>query len=157
VSKSIKSVKHYTTGVFIFTNSLPKKVLLVHHKAYDKWMQPGGHQEEWENPIEAAIREVHEETGIDITSYMGMSHPIDENASLIPQPAYLLECKIPKRGKEPEHYHLEQSYVVHMPEQPVHHKDHGTHNAKWLTSEQISELPMFENVRMIVEQEMSQV
>jgi 8-oxo-dGTP pyrophosphatase MutT (NUDIX family) len=150
-----KPLKHYTASVFIFTNQLPAKVLLIHHKKFNKWMQPGGHQEEYENPVEAAIREVKEETGLDITPYLANSHPIDDHASLIPQPAYLLECLIPKHGKEPEHYHLEQSYVVRIPDLPIPKKAHDEHGAKWLQAEELDGLDMFPNVRMIVQQELS--
>lgn len=40
------------------------KILLVKHKKFEKWVQPGGHIEENETPEEAAVREVFEETGI---------------------------------------------------------------------------------------------
>src|SRR6266700_2658114 len=129
MSKHPKVIKHYTASAFVFTNTLPAKALLVHHKKLDKWMQPGGHQEEYENPVEAVIREVKEETGMDIEPYLATTHPIDDHASLIPQPAYLLECLIPKHGKNAEHYHLEQSYVVRIPEQPI--PKTADHEARW--------------------------
>jgi 8-oxo-dGTP pyrophosphatase MutT (NUDIX family) len=157
VTKHTKPLKHYTSSAFVFTNQLPAKVLLVHHKKFDKWMQPGGHQEEWENPVEAAIREVMEETGIDIAPYLASAHPIDEHAALIPQPAYLLECLIPKHGHEPEHYHLEQSYVVRIPETPVPRKAHSEHGARWFQAEELDGIDMFPNVRMIVQQELAKV
>jgi len=40
------------------------KILLVKHKKFEKWVQPGGHIEENETPEEAAVREAFEETGI---------------------------------------------------------------------------------------------
>lgn len=42
------------------------KVLLVYNKKLEKWLQPGGHIEGFETPIETAIRETLEETGIKI-------------------------------------------------------------------------------------------
>ena len=39
------------------------KVLLVFHPHIKSWFQPGGHIDDGESPIEAAIREVYEETG----------------------------------------------------------------------------------------------
>jgi 8-oxo-dGTP pyrophosphatase MutT (NUDIX family) len=149
-------IKHYTASVFIFTDSIPRKVLLVHHKKFDKWMQPGGHQEEHENPIETAIREVHEETGLDITPYLGVVNPIDDIAGFIPRPQYLLEEKIVKHGKEPEHYHLDQVYHVRIPEQPPAVSKRESHDVRWFTSEEASALPMFDNVRMLVKQELAQ-
>ena len=43
-----------------------KELLLVYNKRYGKWLQPGGHSEGDETPLQTAIREVKEETGIDI-------------------------------------------------------------------------------------------
>jgi len=42
------------------------KVLLMYNRKLNKWLQPGGHIIGLETPIEACIREVKEETGIDI-------------------------------------------------------------------------------------------
>lgn len=42
------------------------EVLLMYNRKLNKWLQPGGHIIGLETPIEACIREVKEETGIDI-------------------------------------------------------------------------------------------
>ena len=43
-----------------------KKVLLIKHKKIGLWLPPGGHIDENETPEQAAIREIKEETGLDI-------------------------------------------------------------------------------------------
>lgn len=42
------------------------ETLLMYNKKLGKWLQPGGHIEDHETPIETCIREAKEETGIDI-------------------------------------------------------------------------------------------
>ncbi len=42
------------------------KILLVYHRKFGKYLQPGGHIEDGEEAHETATREVFEETGIQI-------------------------------------------------------------------------------------------
>lgn len=42
-----------------------KELLVIYNKKLGKWLQPGGHIEGEETPIETAMREVKEETGVD--------------------------------------------------------------------------------------------
>jgi len=69
--------KRFTASVYIrhpLTNGA--SVLLAFHKRFDLWVPVGGELEEDETPSEGAIREVREETGLEIPSadhlrYMG--------------------------------------------------------------------------------------
>lgn len=58
----------WTGGVRAIVLDEDKRILLVrqHHDGKDIWMVPGGGIEDDENAAEAAIREVKEETGLDI-------------------------------------------------------------------------------------------
>ena len=53
----------YTASVFIVHDN---KVLLHMHKKFGIWLQPGGHIELDEDPVQAVMREAKEETGLDI-------------------------------------------------------------------------------------------
>lgn len=70
-------MKHFCASAFII-NPENKKILLVKHSDYDKWLQPGGHIEEDETPEEAAVREVFEETGLKI-KLIGEHFPREED------------------------------------------------------------------------------
>jgi 8-oxo-dGTP pyrophosphatase MutT (NUDIX family) len=48
---------------FVIDNN---SILLIFHKKFGKYLQPGGHIEGDEEPYQTAIREVLEETGIEI-------------------------------------------------------------------------------------------
>ena len=55
--------RHFTVAVFVVWEG---KVLLHHHRKLGMWLPPGGHIERDELPDEAAVREVLEETGIEV-------------------------------------------------------------------------------------------
>ncbi|MBU3611467.1 NUDIX hydrolase [Polynucleobacter sp. MG-27-Goln-C1] len=60
------------------------RVLLIFHPFIKKWFQPGGHIDDGEYPIDAAIREVYEETGVLCRSIEGQLNPIDVDLHEIP-------------------------------------------------------------------------
>ncbi|QIN83700.1 NUDIX domain-containing protein [Rubrobacter tropicus] len=57
------SGRHFTVAVFVVRDG---KVLLHHHRKLGMWLPPGGHIERDELPDEAAVREVREETGVEV-------------------------------------------------------------------------------------------
>ena len=57
-------IRHFTSTGIVVANG----ATLVHwHKKVQAWLAPGGHVEPNEDPVQATIREVKEETGLDVT------------------------------------------------------------------------------------------
>jgi ADP-ribose pyrophosphatase YjhB (NUDIX family) len=56
----------YTIGAFAIILDSQDRVLLCHRRDYDLWNLPGGGVEANEAPWECVIREVKEETGLDV-------------------------------------------------------------------------------------------
>ena len=54
--------RHFTVTGFVVHND---HTLLHWHPKVKAWLPPGGHIEENEDPVEAAIREIKEESGVD--------------------------------------------------------------------------------------------
>lgn len=54
-------IRHFTATAFVVDGS---RTLLHWHRRLQQWMPPGGHIELNEDPVQAVLREVHEETGI---------------------------------------------------------------------------------------------
>ena len=55
-------IRHFTaTGIVLHQDS----VLLIEHAKLGWWMPPGGHIDPDEDPVQAVLREVREETGLE--------------------------------------------------------------------------------------------
>ncbi|XMB65897.1 NUDIX domain-containing protein [Mycoplasmatota bacterium zrk1] len=57
--------KHFCVTTYIVDRKY-NKCLMIFHKKLNKWIPPGGHIEPNEGPVEAALREVKEETGLTV-------------------------------------------------------------------------------------------
>lgn len=139
--------KHATATVFVFSDEHPTRLLLMHHKKFDRWMPPGGHQELLENPYEAAIREVHEETGVDVSAAFSSPIELDAQSRILPLPRFVLEESIAAYGDKPAHFHIDSVYAVRVPHQSPTHQQAEAHDAGWFTKEELATLPLFDNVR----------
>jgi len=89
----------FTVEVFLVYKD---RVLLRKHDKYGFWLSVGGHIELSEDPIEAAIREVKEEVGLDVEIVGNEAPPIDAGDTyreLMP-PIYMNRHNIGKAGHE---------------------------------------------------------
>ncbi|MGA0277065.1 MAG: NUDIX hydrolase [Candidatus Kariarchaeum pelagius] len=98
--------KHFTATTYIVHANQPI-TLLHYHRKLRTWLPPGGHLEKNETPFEAAIREIHEETGIqyhELEFFLNGEKPrkLDDKASILEMPHLLLSELI-----EENHYHLD--------------------------------------------------
>jgi len=84
------------------------KALLIFHPYIKQWFQPGGHIDDGELPIEAAIREVYEETGILCELTEDRLDPIDIDLHEIPAN--------PKKG-EGTHLHIDLLFLLQVIEE----------------------------------------
>jgi 8-oxo-dGTP pyrophosphatase MutT (NUDIX family) len=94
---------HFTASAWVFGPQMDQ-VLLLHHRALNKWLQPGGHLEADDHSLlEAARREALEECGL-----RGLA-PLAEGI-------FDLDVHvIPVRGEVPEHLHhdIRFAFVAH--------------------------------------------
>lgn len=97
---------HLTGSAFVVSES-GARVLLLHHRKLERWLQPGGHADPGEDSGEqVALREAREETGIGAL----VLHP------RAPRPLDVDVHAIPARGGHPAHLHLDLRYLVLAPE-----------------------------------------
>jgi 8-oxo-dGTP pyrophosphatase MutT (NUDIX family) len=103
-----RNFRGHITGSGIVLSPDKQHVLLIHHKFFNLWQQPGGHWETDElNPLRAARREVEEETHVSIKKYL----PILPTKPLVPLD--IDSHHVPARPvkDEPPHYHHDIRYV----------------------------------------------
>ncbi len=65
------------------------KVLLIHHKSYNKWLPLGGHIEMDEDPEQALYREIDEESGLKVRVLAEKPKKMDRGVKPILRPAFL--------------------------------------------------------------------
>lgn len=95
----------FTSSVYIVNGDA---VLLRYHDKYDFWVAVGGHIELDEDPVQCAIREAKEESGIDVT-LIGTTPPLSEGGGyqeLLP-PRFLNRHRV-----NDTHEHIDHIYFA---------------------------------------------
>jgi 8-oxo-dGTP pyrophosphatase MutT (NUDIX family) len=90
---------HITASAWVIAPA-EQRVLLMHHRKLDRWLQPGGHADGDENLAGVALREAHEESGLcSLRLLKPTIFDIDVHT-------------IPTRANEPEHLHYDVRYLL---------------------------------------------
>lgn len=126
-------IKHFTATAFVVRDDT---TLLHWHRRLQQWMPPGGHVEENEDPVEAVLREVLEETGLVCLVAQrapdhGFAYP-----DQVPPPHTILVEDIP--GPDEPHKHIDMIYFV----APIVGSEHSTVDdptLRWVTANELRE------------------
>lgn len=95
---------HITTSGLVY-DVAADKVLLIHHRTLDRWLQPGGHHEGLDRLDVSAAREVAEETGVHLRGL----HAQGRDALLIDIDSHAIPAN-PAKG-EGAHVHHDFLYL----------------------------------------------
>ena len=133
--------KELCASIFVI-NPDTKKLLLVKHREFKKWVQPGGHLEYNETPEEAAAREVYEETQIKVR-VLGERFPREED--------FIRPLGIQCNRKE-GYMQIDVLYfgVPIGSTEPVVDDDE-TIAARWFSREELEELNVFEDIKITMD------
>lgn len=92
-------VSGHFTGSAWLVSADGARVLLMHHRKLDRWLQPGGHADGETDLAQVALREAQEETGVADLQVEDEIFDLDRH-------------RIPARANEPAHWHYDVRYVV---------------------------------------------
>ena len=114
-------------------------VLFRLHEKYGIWLPPGGHVELNETPEEAAVREVKEETGLDVTLWNGGTEiSVDGPKIFSGSRELLLPSFMNVHSVSPEHRHISMVYFgMVTTDNVVQPNTHEKTTTRWLTAEQV--------------------
>jgi len=96
--------RHFTATTYVVFD---KKVLLHWHSRLRMWLPPGGHIDRDELPHLAALREVKEETGLEVELLVAPVRAVGPGVARIPEPQYILLEEI-----TPSHQHVDFIYFA---------------------------------------------
>lgn len=137
--------KHFCVSVYIY-NQNKQQFLLVNHKKLGKWIQPGGHIDPEESPEEAAIREVKEETGLNIV-LIGERIPRASD--------YILPLALQKNVISKDHVHMDFVYLAKVQgNQKITLNQNESEGIAWFSLPEIlnPDFNTFDDVRVWCEQ-----
>ena len=132
----IHELYDFTTSAFVIHPKEPK-ILLLLHKKLGKWLQPGGHVELNENPLQTLHHEMLEETGLNPTDYVIIEpsespRPKGNNRPL-PLPFYFNEHNFNETHKHIDICYLAKASITKLTTEPDGASDIG-----WFTIAQIN-------------------
>ena len=138
----IDMARHFCASAFVI-NPKNKKILLVKHHLFDKWVQPGGHIEDDETPEEAAAREVFEETGIRI-KLIGERFPREDDMI---RPLGI-QCNRKDNGDK--HFDIIYAAILNNGDADLIVSDEST-GIGWFSRNELENLPIFPDVKITMD------
>jgi 8-oxo-dGTP pyrophosphatase MutT (NUDIX family) len=134
---------HITASAWILSSDR-RRVLLTHHRLLAKWLQLGGHADGQWDPLEVALREAMEESGLSLLRVVrieGQLVPLDVDVHEIPsrydESGHLLE--------DAHHHHDIRFLLLAEGDEPPRASDES-HEVRWFTPGELLRVTSEESV-----------
>lgn len=131
----------YAVAVFVVRH---ERVLLVHHRQLDMWLPVGGHVELDEDPEQAALREVREESGLEV-ELIGERPPVSfPGTRALIAPRFMDIHQISQT-----HQHIGLMYLARVVRGDIRCATAEHHAIRWCSAKELESLtpPLNEAVR----------
>jgi len=112
---------HITASTWV-VNPDRSKVMMVHHGKLHQWFQPGGHADGDADVLRVALKETHEESGIDASQIRLLSQDIFD----------LDLHHIPLVNGVPAHSHFDIRFLVEIDDRLAVPGSHESHEVRWI-------------------------
>ncbi len=134
--------RHFCASAFVIDPET-YKILLVKHKKFNKWVQPGGHIEDDETPEEAAVREVYEETGVKV-KLIGERFPRESD--------YIKPLGIQKNRNKNGDLHIDIIYAaVPYNSESINFDPNESNDIGWFSRHDLENIPVFPDIKITME------
>jgi 8-oxo-dGTP pyrophosphatase MutT (NUDIX family) len=97
--------RHFTVSGFVVDGD---RTALHWHRRLRLWLPPGGHVDPDEDPVQAVLREVREETGLTCDVVPHHQPFLFRNVAQLPSPLSVIVADVP----DPPHQHIDMAYAV---------------------------------------------
>ena len=127
---------HFTASAFVLDPTHTRVLLILHGKLH-RWLQPGGHVDpEDADIVQAALREVREETGLSEVRTLGGLLDLDVHV-------------IPERKADPAHKHFDVRVLLEAQSLEAE-AGSDAQAAKWVPLDEVSSIESDESVQRAV-------
>lgn len=130
--------REFCASVFV-VDPINKKILLCHHKKFNRWVQPGGHIENDETPEETALRETYEETGVRV-KLIGERFPREDD--------FIRPLGIQKNRGKDDSLHVDITYVGVPINQDSVIEDDEIDRCAWFSFEELNDIEVFPDIKI---------
>lgn len=132
-------IRHATASAIVLSDD--GRVLLVEHRKAGLWLYPGGHVDANEDPVQAAVREVYEETNlrVEIVTDPLFTHPAVQSH---PVPFAIIEMPV-RDATVGAHRHIDMVYVCRplRPRQQLTAQLAEIGDARWVPVADVATFP----------------
>ncbi len=134
-------IRHFCSSAFV-VDPITKKILLVYHEDFKKWVQPGGHIESDEFPEETVKREVYEETGYRV-ELIGEHFPREDD--------FVRPLGIQKNRGSNGDCHIDIIYAA----RPLTHTkgliDDEIKKYRWFSRDELDNIAVFDDIKITMD------
>ncbi len=131
--------RDFTATTFVVQDG---RTLLLLHKQIQEWFPPGGHIHKDELPCDAAVREVQEESGLNV-ELLSSACPMG-TVTVLSKPECILLEQI-----EPDHQHIDLIYFARVVGGELKLAESEAEDHRWCTPEDLLAEEVNEDIRRL--------